>query len=102
MFGNKIIKNEKEDSPNVIDNETKIKSNNEPDNEIFGTIDNEIENRIPPQDNFKEQDATDGEYIKDCSNEDDITHRFDHINLRNAGIFTNKKSKAEDEKNIKR
>ena len=41
MFGEKIIRNEKEDTPNVIDSETIRKSNNNPDNKIIDNTDKE-------------------------------------------------------------
>ena len=54
-------------SCNVIDNETEIKSNNEPDNEICDNTDNEIDNGNDPDDDFKEQKTTGSKYNKDIS-----------------------------------
>ena len=40
---------------NVIDNETEIKSNDKPDNEICDNTNNEIDNGNDPDDDFKER-----------------------------------------------
>ena len=85
-------------SCNVIDNETKIKSNNEPDNEICDNTDNKIDNENDPDDDFKEQEATDSKYNKDISADEYLGNIPVHSKLVTSGILTNEKSKAEDNK----
>ena len=85
-------------SCNVIDNETEIKSNNEPDNEICDNTDNEIDNGNDPEYDFREQEATDSKYNKDISADEYLGNIPVHSKLVTSGILTNEKSKAEDNK----
>ena len=80
-------------SCNVIDNETEIKSNNEPDNEICDNTDNEIDNGNDPDDDFKEQEATDSKYNKDISADEYLGNIPVHSKLVTSDILTNEKSK---------
>ena len=61
------------------------------------SYDNEIDNGNDPDDDFKEQESTDIKYNRDCSSEEYLGNIPVQSKLDTSGIFTNEKSKAEDD-----
>ena len=70
LFDEKILRNEKEDLPNVGDNEIVRTSNDEYNNEFYTILGNEWNNGASPEEEYIEQEAPISKYIKDCSDEE--------------------------------
>ena len=69
LFGKKILRNVKDDSPNVNENEIERTSNDECNNKLYTNPGNDIDTRSDPEEEYTEQDASVSIYIKDFSDE---------------------------------
>ena len=65
LFGKKTLRNEKEDSPNISDNEIIRTSNNEYNNDLYANAGNDIDSGSDPEEEYIEQEACISKYIKD-------------------------------------
>lgn len=63
------MRNVKDDSPNVSENEIERTSNDECNNELYTNPGNDIDTRSDPEEEYTEQDASVSIYIKDFSDE---------------------------------